>query len=203
MDAAKIPGWMMSMGDLAFFYLDLLRALGSARRASRRALRRRLDRRRDGDPQHRPARVADAARAGRRGERRRRRSTTSSSGARRSSPAASSMTRSSRKRGSRRRPSSTSTSSCRTAPGWRGSPGIPRLHNPQLPYWLHRIDVPTLLIWGENDRVDPVRLPQAVPERDQAGQAHRPCRKPATRSRSSAPATPRARLKTFLQGAKG
>jgi pimeloyl-ACP methyl ester carboxylesterase len=31
----------------------------------------------------------------------------------------------------------------------------PRLHNPQLPYWLHRIDVPTLVAWGENDRVIP------------------------------------------------
>ena len=31
----------------------------------------------------------------------------------------------------------------------------PRLHNPQLPYWLHRIDVPTLLVWGEDDQVTP------------------------------------------------
>jgi pimeloyl-ACP methyl ester carboxylesterase len=31
----------------------------------------------------------------------------------------------------------------------------PRLANPQLPYWLHLIDVPTLLIWGEDDRVTP------------------------------------------------
>jgi pimeloyl-ACP methyl ester carboxylesterase len=31
----------------------------------------------------------------------------------------------------------------------------PRLHNPQLPYWLHRIDVPTLLTWGEDDQVIP------------------------------------------------
>jgi pimeloyl-ACP methyl ester carboxylesterase len=31
----------------------------------------------------------------------------------------------------------------------------PRLHNPQLPYWLHRIDVPTLLVWGRNDRIVP------------------------------------------------
>ena len=31
----------------------------------------------------------------------------------------------------------------------------PRLENPQLPYWLHRIDVPTLLIWGKNDEVTP------------------------------------------------
>lgn len=31
----------------------------------------------------------------------------------------------------------------------------PRLNNPQLPYWLHRIDVPTLLIWGKNDEICP------------------------------------------------
>jgi pimeloyl-ACP methyl ester carboxylesterase len=31
----------------------------------------------------------------------------------------------------------------------------PRLCNPQLTYWLHRIDVPTLLVWGEEDRVIP------------------------------------------------
>src|SRR3954447_9587980 len=27
----------------------------------------------------------------------------------------------------------------------------PRFHNPELRKWLHRIDVPTLLIWGESD----------------------------------------------------
>jgi pimeloyl-ACP methyl ester carboxylesterase len=31
----------------------------------------------------------------------------------------------------------------------------PRLHNPQLPQWLHRIDVPTLVVWGEEDRICP------------------------------------------------
>jgi pimeloyl-ACP methyl ester carboxylesterase len=32
----------------------------------------------------------------------------------------------------------------------------PRLHNPQLPHWLHRIDVPTLLLWGAADEVVPL-----------------------------------------------
>jgi pimeloyl-ACP methyl ester carboxylesterase len=32
----------------------------------------------------------------------------------------------------------------------------PRLHNPQLAHWLHRIDVPTLVVWGEEDRICPV-----------------------------------------------
>jgi pimeloyl-ACP methyl ester carboxylesterase len=31
----------------------------------------------------------------------------------------------------------------------------PRLANPQLRFWLHRVDVPTLLVWGEDDRIIP------------------------------------------------
>ncbi len=31
----------------------------------------------------------------------------------------------------------------------------PRLSNPQLPYWLHRIDTPTLFVWGRQDRIVP------------------------------------------------
>ena len=31
----------------------------------------------------------------------------------------------------------------------------PRSHDPHLHKWLHRIDVPTLLIWGEHDRMFP------------------------------------------------
>jgi pimeloyl-ACP methyl ester carboxylesterase len=31
----------------------------------------------------------------------------------------------------------------------------PRMASVQLPHWLHRIDVPTLLVWGEQDRVIP------------------------------------------------
>ena len=32
--------------------------------------------------------------------------------------------------------------------GWR-----PYMHNPGLRQWLHRVSVPTLVIWGENDGV--------------------------------------------------
>ncbi|MGD0430431.1 MAG: alpha/beta hydrolase [Acetobacteraceae bacterium] len=32
--------------------------------------------------------------------------------------------------------------------GWR-----PHMYNPQLRQWLHRIDVPTQVIWGESDRI--------------------------------------------------
>jgi pimeloyl-ACP methyl ester carboxylesterase len=31
----------------------------------------------------------------------------------------------------------------------------PRFHDPQLRKWLHRIDVPTLLVWGDNDKIFP------------------------------------------------
>jgi pimeloyl-ACP methyl ester carboxylesterase len=31
----------------------------------------------------------------------------------------------------------------------------PRGYDPQLAKWLHRIDVPTLLVWGANDRLTP------------------------------------------------
>jgi pimeloyl-ACP methyl ester carboxylesterase len=32
----------------------------------------------------------------------------------------------------------------------------PRLHDPHLPKWLHRIEVPLKLIWGREDRILPV-----------------------------------------------
>jgi len=32
--------------------------------------------------------------------------------------------------------------------GWK-----PYMHNPRLKRWLHRIDLPTLLLWGEHDRI--------------------------------------------------
>jgi len=31
----------------------------------------------------------------------------------------------------------------------------PRLYNPDLHKWLHRIDVPTLIVWGQEDKVFP------------------------------------------------
>jgi pimeloyl-ACP methyl ester carboxylesterase len=32
----------------------------------------------------------------------------------------------------------------------------PRSHNPDLPKWLHRIDVPSLILWGDSDRLVPL-----------------------------------------------
>lgn len=34
----------------------------------------------------------------------------------------------------------------------------PRFHNPDLPKWLHRIDRPTQLIWGDGDKVIPAAI---------------------------------------------
>jgi pimeloyl-ACP methyl ester carboxylesterase len=34
----------------------------------------------------------------------------------------------------------------------------PRLHDPHLPKWLHRIDVPVSIIWGAQDRILPVAM---------------------------------------------
>ncbi len=34
--------------------------------------------------------------------------------------------------------------------GWH-----PRMHNPDLPKWIHRIDVPTLVMWGADDKIVP------------------------------------------------
>jgi len=37
----------------------------------------------------------------------------------------------------------------------------PRYHNPGLAKWLHRITVPTLLVWGDRDGLVPVRFGEA------------------------------------------
>jgi pimeloyl-ACP methyl ester carboxylesterase len=37
----------------------------------------------------------------------------------------------------------------------------PRFHNPDLGKWLHRIDVPTLLVWGEADGLVPPKFGEA------------------------------------------
>jgi pimeloyl-ACP methyl ester carboxylesterase len=37
----------------------------------------------------------------------------------------------------------------------------PRNYNPQLRKWLHRIDVPTLLLWGREDRIAPPAIADA------------------------------------------
>lgn len=36
-----------------------------------------------------------------------------------------------------------------------------RFHDPQLQRWLHRIGIPTLIVWGENDRLFPLAMGEA------------------------------------------
>jgi pimeloyl-ACP methyl ester carboxylesterase len=60
----KIPDWMLSVGDVAFCYLDLLHALDL--RHVHLVGHGRLDRDRDRDPQQRAARLTGVAGAGRR-----------------------------------------------------------------------------------------------------------------------------------------
>lgn len=38
----------------------------------------------------------------------------------------------------------------------------PRLHDPFLSKWLHRLDMPVKLVWGENDKIMPVACGQAL-----------------------------------------
>jgi pimeloyl-ACP methyl ester carboxylesterase len=40
----------------------------------------------------------------------------------------------------------------------------PRLFNPKLERWLHRIDVPTHIVWGADDRVIPPAYAAALKE---------------------------------------
>ena len=44
--------------------------------------------------------------------------------------------------------------------GWE-----PRWYNPSLERWLHRISVPTLVVWGENDKLFPVAYAKRWGER--------------------------------------
>jgi pimeloyl-ACP methyl ester carboxylesterase len=40
----------------------------------------------------------------------------------------------------------------------------PRFHNPHLVKWLHRIKVPTLILWGDSDQVFPPQQAAAFKE---------------------------------------
>ena len=64
------------------------------------------------------------------------------------------------RRPARRRPRAPPPTSTRTRPilnriasarfGWQ-----PRFFNPRLERWLHRVNVPTHVIWGDQDRIIP------------------------------------------------
>lgn len=77
----------------------------------------------------------------------------------------------------------------------------PRLSNPQLAYWLHRIDVPTLLAWGKEDQVIPFACHKPYVQEIQGATLHALPETghalPIERSREVG-----ERLMTFLRGAR-
>jgi len=48
----------------------------------------------------------------------------------------------------------------------------PRLHDPCLPKWLHRIEVPVKIIWGREDRILPVEMLNELKRLMPNAQAH-------------------------------
>ena len=48
----------------------------------------------------------------------------------------------------------------------------PRLHDPFLPKWLHRIDVPVKIIWGRQDRILPIEMMNELKRLMPKAQAH-------------------------------
>jgi pimeloyl-ACP methyl ester carboxylesterase len=48
----------------------------------------------------------------------------------------------------------------------------PRLHDPHLPKWLHRIDVPVQIVWGEQDRILPVAFASELKRLISTAQLH-------------------------------
>ena len=38
----------------------------------------------------------------------------------------------------------------------------PRFHDPHLPKWLHRIQVPVTIVWGAEDRILPVKISEEI-----------------------------------------
>jgi pimeloyl-ACP methyl ester carboxylesterase len=78
----------------------------------------------------------------------------------------------------------------------------PRLHNPQLAHWLHRIDVPTLLVWGEEDRICPFSCRRAFLE-NIAGAQLRALPRAGHALHSERPAEVAAHLHDFFGPSKG
>ena len=63
--------------------------------------------------------------------------------------------------------------------GWQ-----PRLYDPHLRKWLHRISVPTLIVWGDNDKLIPPAYGPAYPRSD-PGRAARGASRTADTCRTS------------------
>jgi pimeloyl-ACP methyl ester carboxylesterase len=78
----------------------------------------------------------------------------------------------------------------------------PRLHNPQLPHWLHRIDIPTLLLWGAEDAVVPLACQEAF-LRGIAGAEHAVFAQTGHGLHTENAEQVAERLNAFLRGIKG
>lgn len=48
----------------------------------------------------------------------------------------------------------------------------PRLHDPHLPKWLHRIRIPTAIVWGADDRILPVAMAHELKRRIAHAELH-------------------------------
>ena len=150
------PPWMRNIGDLAMYYLDFIDGLERASGPSGRPVARRLGRGRGRGAQLHAAEIAVAARRRPASASRACRPATTSSGTPRSRSAISTTTRQSPIRCCRC--SSTDEQAdimltnrfAATKFGWE-----PRWYNPSLERWLHRITVPTLIVWGKDDKLFP------------------------------------------------
>ncbi len=78
----------------------------------------------------------------------------------------------------------------------------PRLCSLQLPYWLHRIALPTLLIWGEDDRVIPFACHEAF-KREIRGAELLALPRSGHALQIERAEEIASRLDTFFKGAKG
>jgi pimeloyl-ACP methyl ester carboxylesterase len=78
----------------------------------------------------------------------------------------------------------------------------PRLHDPQLAHWLHRIDVPTLVVWGEEDRICPFSCRRPFLDNIKGAQL-RSLARTGHALHSEKPAEVAAVLQEFFAAAKG
>ena len=160
------PPWLDEVGDLAYFYLDFSAGAGARAGASDRHLARRLDRRRAGGAQHGAARQPDPGRRGRHHRRRRADRRHLPHAGRGESAALLRRSRSARRGGSATWRRSIMSLVAKNRATVTRLAYRPRFHNPHLAKWLHRIDVPTLLVWGDKDGLVPPEFGEAYRDAD-------------------------------------
>ena len=156
------PDWLDTIHDLAYFYLDVLRPAEAQGRASGRQFARRLARGRDRGAQHARTlpRVTLCNAAG-----------LYVPGAKQSDSFL--MSEEQRLREFFYDPKKAEEMVARVMHPDREDTVLknratvaklswqPRSHDPHLPKWLHRIDVPTLILWGDHDKSFPKEHAQA------------------------------------------